>query len=347
MYEKLKKIGSPKVKKGNINIYSENDEDLRQNEELDKIRKGKYNDKYSDRLSNKNMNIYPKGFDGIVFYCEEIEYSEFISNITKNATQLENLIIIVEDSSLKEKLTGEQIIENSNISISIEVGDGLTYGKKLNQAFKYFNHKNFSLILSPNIVLSNNFRQYLSKFVINPGTYHYNYFANNEERKLDLISVSQNLRDNFIILFNTNAYALKLAGYDGISKTRCLTEFEHLWESKKKIAFEDSTFEDDLEVMNIKPQGNYVVYGTGKGGVEITNMLKTMGANIKYYCDSNENKWNTMFLDKKIISPIELLEKRSEYDRVIIASIALAEIRSKILEVGLTENDIVAPALNL
>lgn len=337
MYEKLKDIDSPKVKQGKINIYLENKESVKQNVELDKVRKGKYTDNDFNRLSDKNTNIYPKGFDGIIFYRQEIPYENLLSNIRNNLTQLDNIVIIVNDDDIYTKLSKEKdkiFIVNSNF-----------YGKAINKAFSYFNKQNFTLILSPNIILNNNFKEYLSKFVINPGTLHYNIFLNNKESDLNLISLSDILETNLILLFNTNSYALKFSGYDGISECNNLNEFKNLWNDKKQIVFNDKIFKSYNKEIEIISNECYAIYGTGEGGKKVTEVVNNIGSTIKCYCDSNEEKWGKEFLGKKIISPNELLEKRKEYDRIIIASIALVEIRNTLLRLGFTNEDFVSPLL--
>lgn len=341
MYEKIKSIDSPKVKQGKINIYSESEESIKQNGELDKIRKGKYTDSDFNRLSDKNTNIYPKGFNGIVFYNKEIPYESLLSNINNNLSQLDSMVVIVNDDNVYAEL-GTKLSKKKD---SAFVVNSNSYGKAINRAFSYFNKQYFTLILSPNIILNNNFKDYLSKFVINPGTLHYNIFSNNQESGLNLISLSDILETNLVLLFNTNSYALKLAGYDGINKCNDLNEFKNLWSDKKQIVFDDKMFESNDKEIEIVPNECYVVYGTGEGGKKVTEAVNNIGSTIRYYCDSNEEKWGKEFLGKKIISPNELLEKRKEYDRIIIASIALIEIRNTLLQLGFTNEDFVSPLL--
>jgi hemerythrin superfamily protein len=48
-------------------------------------------------------------------------------------------------------------------------------------------------------------------------------------------------------------------------------------------------------------------------------------------------------MDKPVISPEELIQKKSEYDKIIIGSMRVIEIKSKLLELGLSEEEIVYP----
>lgn len=79
----------------------------------------------------------------------------------------------------------------------------------------------------------------------------------------------------------------------------------------------------------------YVIYGTGEYAEFIKKYLKFCDGNLVYYCDSNSNKWGKNIDGTYIISPNDLISKRDEYYKIIIASMWVAEISNTLNNLGL------------
>lgn len=339
LYEMLKNIKSPKLCKGNVRIYlSDETESENKNKELQFFKSFNYIDKYANRLSGTNKNIYPKGFEAIVFFDSNWDYNEFVNNVNTNIEQLDNIVILTDNvQNLK--------IDFNCSNIHIMLSSNLNFGKSLNSAFKIMDKDKFILILSPDIKLSKNFRNLLSEYVINPGTYHYNDFKS--DLKFSFVDNPVLTKNSYISLFNQNAYALKEAGYDGISKCDNINEFQNLWTDNKQILFEDSIFEEAKEILNIESNKKYAIYGLGGTAKNIVDIVNNFGAEIKFCCDSDENKWNIYFMDKLVISPDELLKRKNEFDKIIIGSMRIIEIKTKLMDLGFDENNIMYLKLGL
>lgn len=88
----------------------------------------------------------------------------------------------------------------------------------------------------------------------------------------------------------------------------------------------------------IEKNKDYVIYGTGSYSQSVKEFLNFCGANVRYYCDSNNQKWNT-YVDKiKVVSPKELVEKRNKYFKIYIASMWFYEISRSLEELGLKKD---------
>lgn len=72
---------------------------------------------------------------------------------------------------------------------------------------------------------------------------------------------------------------------------------------------------------------NYAVYGTGKFSEYVTQLVESLGANVSFYSDSDNNKWGKGFKGKTVISPIEILKLKSKFHKIIIASMYKDEIK--------------------
>jgi hypothetical protein len=80
-------------------------------------------------------------------------------------------------------------------------------------------------------------------------------------------------------------------------------------------------------------QKDYVIYGTGAAAINVREYLEFCGANIKFYCDSNEAKWGG-----NILSPEQLVEQRGEYYKIVIASMWINEISETLNKLGLEKD---------
>ena len=93
-----------------------------------------------------------------------------------------------------------------------------------------------------------------------------------------------------------------------------------------------------------------VLWGTGSGSKRITKYFfehsEMFNILIIAYIDNNPSKWNTMFMNKPVISPSEI--KTLDYEYLVIASVKFEEILKQcIKELGLSVKNIVVQGLGL
>lgn len=82
----------------------------------------------------------------------------------------------------------------------------------------------------------------------------------------------------------------------------------------------------------------YVLYGTGDGARKLKDYIEFCGGSVAFYCDSNSNKWGNKINNIDIISPNDLVTKRNEYCKVVIASTWIDEIKEILSNLGLKES---------
>lgn len=78
----------------------------------------------------------------------------------------------------------------------------------------------------------------------------------------------------------------------------------------------------------------YTVYGAGNTGAEAISLLEELGINIKFICDSSDKKWGTCFCGLEVVSPETLLERRNEFDIVLVASLYSKQIIDSLMFLG-------------
>lgn len=102
----------------------------------------------------------------------------------------------------------------------------------------------------------------------------------------------------------------------------------------------DMLLKDAGEGFEIRPGGKYVVYGTSYVAGSMINVIIQREGIIYAFCDGNQEKQNTVFYTKEVWSPRMLIERRGEYDRIIIASFVYADEIKKVLhDIGLRAGD--------
>jgi glycosyltransferase involved in cell wall biosynthesis/SAM-dependent methyltransferase len=80
------------------------------------------------------------------------------------------------------------------------------------------------------------------------------------------------------------------------------------------------------DVLAIVPGGTYLVYGTGSFADRVVDLIDRAGGVIRAFVDSFPEKWGQTKNGIRIIGPAEIAREASASDRVIVASMRVAEI---------------------
>jgi len=335
LYEKLQNCKNVKLEKKNIHIYTKEDlpTDIHAN------RKFEYHENNMNRLNEQNNIIYPSGFSAIYIAKETDQCEEIEQFVLANQEQTVKLLLFVNEGiieNLKEKFIS---LNNKVLVLKKEK----RYGININRAHKILGEHSYNLLLTVGSRLSSDFSKRLKKYVINPGTFHYLKNSKTEEMKCDWIKFMR--EDDFFVLYTKRSYALRNAGYDGISYCNTIEEFAGLWEERKRIVFNNSMLNGQklVNALEYNPQERYVIYGTGTYGRKAYEGITEIGGKIAFFCDSDNEKQEKEMFGIQILSPDKLKEKREDFDKVVIAALAYRDIRGEILKNGMSDEDIVAP----
>jgi len=326
-YCKLKEIDSPKLKKGQVNIYK------RDIKGKSKILESQYHKTNMDRVSKQNNNIYPDGFIGVVI-ADGYGVSDIKDCIETNLEGFKRIILVIDEK--KESIKQELKYDNVEVAL-LEKRLGVNLSR-INQKYSM----EYIICMTPDVHINMSFMKEMLNYVYNPGVMHYTDRKRYDEKDKKVLE----LKKGQMCLYNTGALAIKRNGFDGVARCTSIDEYIQLWETSKIIPFGIETFEDRKLVngIDIIPNKRYVIYGTGIYGRKAFELVKEANAKIVFACDSNTQKWNTkVWGDVEILSPKELSSRRSDYDYAIIAAIAYKDIREKMIQEGLSDSDIIAP----
>lgn len=318
MFEKLKKIKSPKVASGKYHIMHFDTEGhaIVDDNRLMEIREEQYWDDFSDRLDKNNTVIMPKGFDGVVFLREAN-----MQQILANVKQLDKLVVVAEKERYRK--VSEQAKDNSQIVVIN--GTGLSFGQKMNRALQYIDDSHFVVYYDEDIIFSEMMLPRLRKFVLNPGTLHFSIL--NGEQNL-FVSNALSLHGAVMALFSKRASSLKEIGFDRIAAAQKFSDIAEIWPEEKIIPLLDTVFREcEAE---FETGQKYVVYGIGPTERRVTEELRKVHAVIVAYCDSSATKWGKEHNGIRIVPPSELPKLKRDGAKIVVASNYYAEIRREI-----------------
>ena len=89
---------------------------------------------------------------------------------------------------------------------------------------------------------------------------------------------------------------------------------------------------------DIHEGGDYVIYGAGNNAYKVLKCLDAIGGRCVYFIDSDSKKWGTMWTGIPVLSFELLLSKRSDYQKIIIASPYFREMEQTLKTLGMCEN---------
>lgn len=230
MYKKLLEIESAKVLNGHVNVL-----EIENNSISEKSKKtiheycaNIYTDDDEMRISRDTV-LYPDNLDGLIIVSEEMDINALAIMLENNSGQLDHINVYAPENLLKE-------IHISNIT---KWNTTEKIGKVVSDIFKGQKNKDYLLILTGNVLLTDNFKERIKNLVINPGILHYKELKCQTKKVSCYVKNVQKIRNGSIILLNKHAQSIKKIG----EKTFCnYTEFDELikgWDKNKVVQFDE------------------------------------------------------------------------------------------------------------
>ncbi len=324
MYEKLKAIGSRKVKQGKVNVVKiENGEIPEESKAAGRQFKSDmpYVEHYSDRFNEEKSSLYYKEFIGI-YECGSTEDYEYIRNDLDefNETYIiapQNVIQIAKSDTC---LIGTRFFDS----------DEHTIGYVIWYALHEKDHNTYALFVSGKVKLCSVLHR-LKANVLNPGTLLFKNFTYDMEDEY-----FSSKSDSTVFLINGIAHSLRDYGWDRIMKIRDPLEVMDLWQEKKVFEFAPVS-EGSVPITNILKGKRYAVYGAGRKAEDTIGYIRQGGGEVKILADPNE------ILQKRLVGgfivedPKYLEDHKDDYDIVMIA-VGPYYLKAKkyLLSIGLT-----------
>lgn len=98
-----------------------------------------------------------------------------------------------------------------------------------------------------------------------------------------------------------------------------------------------------VDVLGIVPGVSYLVYGTGSFADRVVDLLESNGGEIRAFVDSFEEKWGQRKHGKPVVGPSEIRGVATPDDRIIVASMRVAEILDVLRRHGIDPSSVHYP----
>lgn len=331
MYQKLEEIGSPKLKKkGRINLVKIENGVITEESKCGakEVRKELFYDNFISRFSEERSILFPDGFDVIV-ELTAVEDTLMVEEWLEQQRKIfRNIIFIVYSENVYEELKKKELDDNIFVLKADEIW-GHSFAVAVNKC------RTLSpIIYLPKLCYINETGiDNLRETVINPGTLHVWDFS---EGTCDFVMTE--IKRGKVVMFHKDALSIKKVGFDYLANAKSIEDVEAIWDKNKVISFSFDMIEDTF-VFRIQENKRYAVYGAGNTGKSALKMIHDKHSKVVMITDSDSSKWGEQIDGISIVSPEEMFERKTEYDKVVIASTYYKEIKQILEKLGFEEED--------
>ena len=342
LYRMLEEIKSPKFSKGQVQLFQNKVNKKGQN------RRYAYHKSNLNRLNEENDALY-KAYFPFVLIASKIDTVEEITDfIRKNIKNTEKMIIFVDADqlgTLQTRIRDMHITEKDNKEKLMVMEASDRYGENLNMANSITGPYTMNLLCSPCARTTSGFRKKLKKYIFNPGVIYSIEKETSGNNGFVFFKKTSSSNNGHALLYSPNSYALRHAGFDGIRVLASYQELKGLYSPKKCINWDENLLKDRIPLNAYKYEAGitYAIYGSGRFGEEALEAIYKAKSKVAFYVDTAISRQGQEMRGKRILSPDALKKRRSEYQKVIIATVAYKDVRNKILSYGITDADIIAP----
>lgn len=212
---------------------------------------------------------------------------------------------------------------------SVDAGE--EFGKRVNEIIG--KAKEWVVLKSSNVELSDDFDEKLGSYVLNPGTMHFIDLAESDDTAY--VKNAKEINSGYVAVFSKNAKSLKTIGFDRIAHATKIQDILALWQQKKIVELSskiDKGMDDPTICKGIK----YAIWGAGSAGSVANDYITRGGGEVVFVADIDSCRQGTDFYGNIVISPEELAKNKDAFDVLIAANYTrFPEIRDQAMDLGI------------
>lgn len=213
------------------------------------------------------------------------------------------------------------------------IPSGKGFGVELNRKIKAA--KDWIVLSSENVMLSDDFSERVGKYVLNPGTMHYLDLEKSDDTAF--IKNADTEKHGYAAMFSKNALSLREFGFDGVAHAECFEDILAIWQPEKIVEL-SSKMEDAGKRLAIRKGIRYAIWGTGSAGSAAVDRILHGGGVVVLAVDKDEARHNCDFYGTIIQPPQVLAGNEDKYDILIAANYTrFPEIKREALAIGVPE----------
>jgi len=214
--------------------------------------------------------------------------------------------------------------------------DGEDFGVQLNKGI--CRAKEWIVVHSSNVILSDGFSEDVGEYVLNPGTMHYIDLSKSSDERF--VKNAGGIDHGYAALFSKHAISLREFGFDRIAHITSIKELVDAWQQNKIVELSNA-FDESSKRLSICDGKRYAIWGTGSAGSAAVDVIKKNGGKVVLAADKDDARWGKDFYGVTIISPEKLAEKKEEFDVLICANYTrFPEIKKEALVLGVPEEKV-------
>ena len=305
MYEKLKEIGSPRLKAGRTHLVDIKDGVIDDRDKASGKRffaTQKYVEHYEDRFNAQKSLLFVDEFD-VAKIPDGDAFGQELNAFMKSS---KDWIVFVANEGGATGVPKVLVEPKTNDEIHTCLSDEADLASD-------------SIAKKVTDFVSDMMRS----SVMNPGTMH--------------------IGDGFY-LFNKNALSLKKLGFDRISGLKSFKELVDLWTPEKVIRLSDTDKVLEWHRDSIVKGKRYAIWGMGLSGSFLADTVMTSGGILELAVDKDEEKQNTDFYGARVHAPSYLVDHLDEFDYLMVAHYSrFDEIYKEAVALGVPEDKIIMP----
>lgn len=216
---------------------------------------------------------------------------------------------------------------------SAVIPDGNGFGAALNRLLA--SAHDWIVLYSQNALLTDDFRERIGRYVLNPGTLHYLDLSLSDD--IAFVKNADTEKDGYAALFSKNALSLREFGFDRIAHTRSFREIRDMWHSEKVVEL-SSKIDRAMNLCPVYRGMRFAVWGTGSAGSVANDLITNAEGKIVLALDKDTKKHGCDFYGVTIQPPEVLRDNAVPFDALVVANYSrFGEIKAEAISFGVSE----------
>jgi len=218
----------------------------------------------------------------------------------------------------------------------VVIPDGQDFGMRLNALLQ--SGQEWFVLHSDNVKLTDDFKDLIGSYVLNPGTLHYINLSVSNDKMFVANADQENV--GYAALFSKNAISLREFGYDRVAHTRSFSEIADMWHKDKIVELSSA-----IDTANWRPKlengKRYAIWGTGSASSIAADAIKSCGSTLVLAVDRDVYKHGKDCYGVTIQAPNTLADQLDTFDYLIAANFTrFTEIKRDAMNLGVAESRI-------
>lgn len=339
LYEKLKEVGSPKAKAGNVNVIDIKDGVISEESKASgaaydsvSIKTGMaYVKNQAEKFDTAKSILHPDRYIAFYHLSKDTTKEQMETCQTSMKKNFAHSYVFCETSAVFSQWKELETAEGTETSYDLTQE---VYGQILNKLLPEMKNRDYLVALSETYQVTETFLEKFKEATPNPGSLIYGKNVSSQW-------IESSEMSGFVGIFNKNASSIKVMGFDRRSRMRSFEDFATLWKKEKSVPFDEDLFLRPSKE-RIKEGQRCVIFGASGRAKDLMHKIKVQKAVCLAIVDSDCEKQGKEYEGFVLQAPEVLKDMVEDIDLAITSSFVFAdEMKTTLLEFGFPEEKII------